>query len=107
MTKTEIAERLEEIAQEQEDLILELEFLAQQEANPWPRELVIYVHASDVYEDSSFQEFVREAGWSDDGLEYNSLAGCGYEHEMTYEVQSNGDSVLIRVDGRELLPKPE
>jgi hypothetical protein len=105
MNKTEIAARLEEIAKEQEDLRLELEFLAQQEANPWPRELVTYIHGEPLWGDSGFVEFIREAGWEEKSGKAQGLINCNYEHELTYSVSKSGKATLIRVDGRELLPK--
>jgi len=102
MNKKEIQERMEALAKEQAELQEELEYLLEQEANPWPREFTTYVYGDELYEDSSFQEFVREAGWSDDDDETKMLSRCSYEHELTYSVDKDGTHKLIRVDGRDL-----
>lgn len=102
MNKKEIQERMEALEAEKQELQEELDYLLEQEANPWPREFTAYVHGGGLYEDSAYIEFVKDAGWDEDGSEASNLHRCHYEHEMTYSVNKDGTHKLIRVDGREL-----
>lgn len=102
MNKKEIQDKMEALEQEKRELQEELDYLLEQEANPWPREFTTYVHGGEIYEDSSFQEFVREAGWTNDSDAARALSLCAYEHEMTYSVDKQGTARLIKVDGKEL-----
>jgi hypothetical protein len=47
----------------------------------------------------------KEAGFTGQALE--NCMYLAYEHKMTYEVDENGNGVLIEVDGRKLERKLE
>jgi hypothetical protein len=99
MNVRDIEDRLQKIQEEKEDLEEELKYLLKSKAIPWPREFSLYIHSSDVSEDSAYIEFINESGWDPCGEEALILEKVGYEHLMTYSVDGSGSAKLISVDG--------